>query len=207
MIQWISGQRDKYDGQIYSELEPFHFELKANAFFFFWYTLCSSESSGWCRVSSRFVLGVSGAPVSLSQYGWPPVSGLFPGSDLLKSALHPAVGFAVLYYFIFLSPLQDPGVPSAKEKKNLISTICTGGKSETVPLWTSVSLSANGDETESSHVDVRIRWGTVTCSALCQSQKRSSVHSEQSPNIHYCCWQNWRDALRKKDLGTMSSTE
>lgn len=24
---------DKYDGQIYSELEPFHFELKATAFF------------------------------------------------------------------------------------------------------------------------------------------------------------------------------
>lgn len=43
--------------------------------------------------------------------------GLFPGSELLKSALHPAIGFAVLYYFIFLSLFQDPGVPSAKEKK------------------------------------------------------------------------------------------
>lgn len=35
---------DKYDGQIYSELEPCHFELKANAFFR--YTLFSSKGSG-----------------------------------------------------------------------------------------------------------------------------------------------------------------
>ena len=33
---------DKYDGQIYSELEPFHFEVKAKAFFFFSDTLSAA---------------------------------------------------------------------------------------------------------------------------------------------------------------------